>query len=313
MGRRSFTLRKKTVCQVIQLNHEAAKRSYDLHAFFPATTYLETAVSLLDPFSWENQYELSLELHTFLAQMYLASGQLRRIPRVVRQVKNRSRCFRDRLSVEIVAINCCKMNGEIEEHIQRSIVVLKILGLKLNLRYFRWQTDNKVKELKENIDSMPDSDLYRKSIIEGTGDRTALIIGERLVHTLLHNGCGKLDHTKKYTNLAMVVVCEMVEAFAMEKIQPDFSPVCLAYAACLFSQKSLDSWARLSMKLNCKNSETESDMALSIRLTELALRLPNSQSDPHMIASVGLIRHWRYPLTSCIKIALAGYNYGMKR
>ncbi len=313
-GKDAFNLREGTRYQLVRLNHEAAKRSYVLHAFFPAATYLQTAVGLLGKSDWEDRYDLTLELHTFMAQMYLASGQLGLIPAIVALVQKNARSFQDRLPVEIVALTRLKMEGRLEDHIRKCVALLNLLGVRLRTRgYFRREVETRKRKLKETFYSMTNNDIRRKAEASGNQAEAVFMIEQELLGSLLNSPLDQKEPGKAHPNLAIVTACHMVTAFVQEEGRPDNSPLSLALAAALFcTESSEDAMVRkLCTAVTC--SRDEGDTALSVRLAEEALTLPNSETDPQMVATVVLIRHWRYPLANCTEIMLRGYNAGMKR
>ena len=163
------------------------------------------------------------------------------------------------------------------------------------------------------LQSVSDEEIRRISIeTNETKDVTEIFVAQGLVHSLLQIQAG--ERKLQYHNLAEVVTCKMVEEFLKGQSDPDFSPMILALAACLFCNTQPDkigSTRRLLARL--LGLTEKSDLALSIRLAELTLQLPDTENNIQMIGVVGLIRHWRRPLTNCTEVLLKGYNLGMKR
>lgn len=300
---------------MIRLNYESAKRSYAIQAYFPAASYLESAIRLLKDSDWTDDYDLTLELHTALVQMYLASGKLHYIPRIVRRVKLKAKEFDDRLPVEIIDLYWCKMVGRLDANVSQSVALLNRLGVKLRLRYFHFQSEGMKRQIQETLHSIPDELIKRKcsTISRETRDGTILLIERQLVRTLMYAAGFTERPERRYRNLVSVVCCKMIEAVLNERSQPDMSVVALCIAASMFSNesKATENFARVCRFLTC--SQEKSDLDLSIRLLDLALSLPIDEENPQIIAGIGLIKHWRAPLTQCTEMNLKGYEIGMKR
>jgi hypothetical protein len=313
-GRHAFKSRKETLRQLARLNHEAAKRSYDLHAYFPAASHLETAVTLIGTQAWIDNYDLSLQLHTSLAQMYLASGQVNKIPNLVRIVGECAKSFHDRLPVDLVELARCKMQGDLDLHIQKSISLLNLLGVRLSGDYFWYQAERKKKRVKDALATLSDEQTIEKMNFSG-GDELSTIehIEQGLIHTLVFLVEDKSCLEQEYRNLETVVACKMVADFLNEQKSRRSSVICLTLAACLFCESDYDKKA-LRRMLKCMTcSRDQADIALSIRLAELALKLPRTENEHQTMAIVSLVRHWRYPLPNCAEVMLKSYNLGMQR
>jgi hypothetical protein len=308
-------LRQETTEQVIRLNYEAAKRSYAIRAFFPASSYLECAVRLIKISDWMDNYEITLELHIALAQMYLASGQLHKVPGIVKRVKLRAKDIDDKLPIEIIELYWCKMVGQLDENVTKSVILLNRLDFRLKQNYYKFQSERKKKRIKQAFDSMSNEEIKRKCnlVSNVTEDATILLISQQLVHTLMYAPGHKERPEREYPNLANVASCKMIEVLLNDRSNPDSNVVSLALAASMFSNENSPEsfFTRMYRSITC--SHEKSDMDLSIRLMELALSLPSDDTNPQVVAAIGLIRHWRAPLTHCTEMDLKGYDIGMKR
>jgi hypothetical protein len=261
-----------------------------------------------------DDYELCIDLYTFLAQMYLASGQLTEIPGIVGIIRIYSKSSKDRIPADVVDLARIRMQGKLELHIDESISLLRRLGVRLRRRgYFWFQAQDKKRRIKSTLNSMSNEEIQSISLErKAAQDMTAMLVEHDLIHTLLYVQGGEMK--PMYTNLAVVVASKMVEAFLKGQSSPDFYPVCLTLAACLFcNTQTIDKHVFLQWVAKLLGMAEESDLALSIRLAELAQALPGVDHNVQMIGVVGLIRHWRRPLTNCTEILLKGYNIGMKR
>jgi hypothetical protein len=313
-GRHAYKTSEFTLGQLVRLNQEAARRSYNLHAYFPAATYLETAMSLMGRQAWIDDYELSLQLHTSLAQMYLASGQVNKIPYIVRVVGERAKSFQDRLPVDLVDLTRCKMLGELDLHVQKSISLLNLLGVSLRGDYFWFQTERMKKRVKEALASLSDEQILEKAAsLPDEAFSTIEHIEQGLIHTLVFSVKYKSYLKEEYRNLETAAACKMVEGFFKERKSRENSAVCLTLAACLFCESDYDTKALRRMLKWVTCSKDQADLALSIRLAELALKLPRTENEIRTMTVVSLARHWRYPLPNCAEVMLKSYNIGMQR
>jgi predicted ATPase len=313
-GRSAYKPRKATFYQLARLNHEAAKRSFELHAYFPAASYLQTAINLMGRCAWNDNYHLCLELHTFLAQMYLASGQLNRIPKIVRVVGEHVESFQDRLPVDLVELARCKMLGDIDMHIQKSISLLNLLGVSLSGDYFWFQTERKKRRVKGTLISLSDEEIQARTQASGSTDSTTIEqIEQELIHTLVFSVESKVYLEKEYPNLETAVAIKMIESFLNEQNGPNSGALCLTLAACLFCETDNDQKFFRKLLKWLSFSKDQADLAFSIRLAELALKVPSTENELQTMAVIALVRHWRYPLPNCAELMLKSYNVGMQR
>jgi hypothetical protein len=246
--------------------------------------------------------------------MYLASGKFDHIPAIVRTVNIFAKSSKDRIPVDMVDLTRIRMQGELKEHINKSIALLRRLGVPIRRRgYFWFQAEDKKRKIKVALKSLTDEEILRISIeANDTKDITEMFVAQGLIHSLLQTQAEEDEPT--HSNLTVVVACKMVENFLKGQSNHDFSVICLTLAACLFCNTQPDEisgFRRLIAKL--LGLTEQSDLALSIRLAELALQLPGTDNNIQMIGVVGFIRHWRRPLTNCTEALLKGYNLGMKR
>ena len=312
LGQDAFILSQNTRRQIIRLNYEAAKRSYAIQAYFPAVSYLECAVRLLDNRDWDDDYQLTLDLHTALAQMYLASGKLQPIPRIVNRVRLKAKDSEDKLPIEIIDLYWCKMVGRLDQNVNESVHLINGLGVHLRSYYFNYQSERKKKRLQKLLHSMTDEEIRKKcenSSSYETGDATLEMIGQQLVYTLMYSAGFEERPEIRYRNLASVVCCKLVDALLDERSQADSNALTLTLAAATFSNDHVpkNCFARMGRR------HTVVDLDLSIRLMDLALSLPVDEQDPRIIGAFGLIKHWRVPLTQCTEWNLKGYDIGMRR
>ena len=304
-------MRQETRRQIIRLNHEAAKRSYAIQAYFPAVSYLECSVRLLNNSDWDDDYELTLDLHTALAQMYLASGKLQPIPRVVNRVQLKAKDPEDKLPIELIELYWCKMVGRLDENVNKSVDLINSFGVHLRSYYFNYQSERKKKKLQKLLHSMTDEEIRKKcenSSSYETGDATVEMIGQQLVYTLMYSAGFEERPELRYRNLASVVCCKLMKALLQERTKTDSCAVALTLAAAMFSNDNTPKHCFARMR-----RRSTYDLDLSIRLMDLALSLPVDEEEPRIIGAFGLIKHWRVPLTKCTEWNLKGYDIGMRR
>jgi hypothetical protein len=84
-----------------------------------------TAIELVGAASslgWAEHYELMLELHTFLCEMYLSSGQLDKILRVsTTALKNKSNNVKEMLQIQLVLLTRLSMLSKMTELVDKSM------------------------------------------------------------------------------------------------------------------------------------------------------------------------------------------------
>ena len=109
----------------------AGVRAFQFSNFQASYRYLEQGISLLDVKAWNNDYELSMELHNCAAEVANALGRFQDVHRLVDQVLSHSRCNEYSLRAKATKVHALGRSNKPNEAIELAIAVLASLGERL--------------------------------------------------------------------------------------------------------------------------------------------------------------------------------------
>ncbi|MEG4508551.1 AAA family ATPase, partial [Microcoleus sp. F6_B4] len=115
--------------QLARLNLVAGKKAKAATAYAAALEYFNVGKELLTANSWENQYELTLALHTEAAEAAYLSGDFDRMERLASVVESCAKTLLDKVNVYEVQIEAYMAQNKLQEALNTGLPVLKLLGV----------------------------------------------------------------------------------------------------------------------------------------------------------------------------------------
>ncbi|MEG4943919.1 AAA family ATPase [Microcoleus sp. F4-D5] len=115
--------------QLARLNLVAGKKAKAATAYAAAVEYFNIGRKLLTANSWENQYELTLGLHTEAAEAAYLSGDFERMEELASVVENGAKTLLDKVKVYEVQMQACMAQNKLQEALNTGLQVLKLLGV----------------------------------------------------------------------------------------------------------------------------------------------------------------------------------------
>ena len=117
--------------KLIELNLQAGKKAKASTAYEPALKYLESGMNLLIPDSWENFYQLTLDLYLETLEVLYLNGRLDQSKNLDSVVISKSRNILDKVKVYELKINFYRSQFELDLAIDSGLEILKLLGITL--------------------------------------------------------------------------------------------------------------------------------------------------------------------------------------
>ncbi|NET27544.1 AAA family ATPase [Okeania sp. SIO1I7] len=117
--------------ELAKLNLQAGKKAKASTAYEPALKYLELGLELLKINSWENNYQLTLELHLETLEALYLNGKLELAQNIDTIVIEKSNKVLDKVKVYELKINYHRSQLQLELAIDSGLEILKLLGLTL--------------------------------------------------------------------------------------------------------------------------------------------------------------------------------------
>ena len=115
--------------QLARLNLVAGKKAKAATAYAAAVEYFNVGKKLLTANSWENQYELTLGLHTEAAEAAYLCGDFDRMEELASVVESCAKMLLDKVKVYEVQIEACMAQNKLQEALNTGLQVLKLLGV----------------------------------------------------------------------------------------------------------------------------------------------------------------------------------------
>lgn len=116
---------------VAKLFYQAGQMAALASAFVTASAYLSLGIELLGAQHWTNQYELSLCLYNFLAEVEYYNGNLPRVDELIEVVLKEARSFEDTLQAQFTRIYSLGSRANMSAALEESLNVLQQLGERL--------------------------------------------------------------------------------------------------------------------------------------------------------------------------------------
>jgi predicted ATPase/signal transduction histidine kinase len=115
--------------QLARLNLVAGKKAKAATAYSAAVEYFNVGKKLLTANSWENQYELTLGLHTEAAEAAYLCGDFDRMEELASVVESCAKMLLDKVKVYEVQIEAFMAQNKLQEALNTGLQVLKLLGV----------------------------------------------------------------------------------------------------------------------------------------------------------------------------------------
>ncbi|MBD1884587.1 ATP-binding sensor histidine kinase [Microcoleus vaginatus] len=115
--------------KLARLNLVAGKKAKAATAYAAAVEYFKVGRELLTVNSWENQYELTLALHTEAAEAAYLSGDFDQMERLASVVEDCAKSLLEKVKVYEVQIQAYMAQNKLQEALNTGLPVLKQLGV----------------------------------------------------------------------------------------------------------------------------------------------------------------------------------------
>lgn len=199
-----------------QVNLDAAKLSKKKAAFAPAVQFICTGISFLEEQNkWVEQYDLCRSLHSLLAEIEFAKGNIPRSKELVAETLSHARSLQDKLPVLYTMIDCLGTEGSIREAMDLGFSTLRELGerfpKKAGLLQIAWEllktkrllrrmTDQKLLDLPMMTDELNLARLQLATLISTYApflgeEKQVLVLYLRMIQVCIRGGNSYLSPT----------------------------------------------------------------------------------------------------------------------
>ena len=145
----------------------AGVRAVQLSNFQSSYKYLRSGISLLDETSWDDEYDLTINLYNAAAEVANSLGMFSDVHALIDKSLIRSKTYEDSHRAQATRVHALGRNGKLEEAVNVTVKILDKLGEKistnqscfytwLELSYLRWRIRGLTNEMILRIPVMSD-------------------------------------------------------------------------------------------------------------------------------------------------------------
>ncbi|MBU7585639.1 MAG: AAA family ATPase [Nostoc sp. TH1S01] len=120
------------IYELAKLNLIAGKKAKAAAAYDSAMRYLKIALSLLTNSSWQQQYELTLNVHQEAAEVAFLGGDFEQMELLAEVVLQQAKTQLEKVKIYELGIKSCEVQRKLMLAVQLGLQVLEMLGVKLN-------------------------------------------------------------------------------------------------------------------------------------------------------------------------------------
>jgi predicted ATPase/signal transduction histidine kinase/tRNA A-37 threonylcarbamoyl transferase component Bud32 len=145
--------------QLAQLNLIVGKKAKAATAYTAAVEYSLIGLELLSKNSWQNQYQLTLELHQLLAESAYLSGNFEQMEQLTEIILQNAQTLLDKVSVYEIQITACIVQSKQIEAIQIARTILQQLDIQFPAQPTPIDIQQGLQEVIENLHGKAIADL----------------------------------------------------------------------------------------------------------------------------------------------------------
>jgi hypothetical protein len=282
---------------LVQLNLEAGKEAKRRSAFLAAAEYVEFALQLLHDEvrgeevndAWKEEYDLTLELTSFAAEMYLCAGRLDQSRSMAELVLENAKRIDDKIRVFIIMIQLAGAKGDLKGGSDTGIAFLKDLGYQLPKRPNSFHVLSEIYATKRALRHLSDADILGLPVAEDIRSITS------------------------------IKLLSMVTAYALLSKQgkSPYAPICACLVVQLSIKNGLSAESAAGFALFGVVVSMATNMKVAQRYANVSLKLLELYPDiaVHAVVSAcvfSMIRPWDYPLQHSVEAFRKGNELGIQ-
>ncbi|MFQ4144871.1 AAA family ATPase [Chlorogloeopsis sp. ULAP02] len=275
--------------ELAKLNLQAGKKAKASTAYESALKYLQSGLELLAMSSWENRYQLTLELHLETLEILYLNGKLDLATDLASVVLIKAKNLLDKVKVYELRIQFYRSQFQLELAIDSGLEILKLLGLTL--------------PKKPSISNIFDKHLQIK-----------LLLKKKQIEDLAN-----LPTIKDFNQLAAIKILSTLisPAYSTDRNLYYLIIISLLYIHIKYGNSDLASLAYVFY--GSYLCETVEDIDLGYQFGQLSLKILD-KFNAHPLRTIvlhmfhGFIKHWRddanRELKSLVEAIQTGLEYG---
>lgn len=283
--------------KLAQLNLKAGIIAKKSSAYNSAYLYFNEGIKLLSNSSWQDFYDLTLQLHSEITEAaYLISDYIM-MDKFAEIVMQNATSLTDKISIYKIKIDAYQAQLNLKEALNTGISVLKLMGIDINIEPTQADVEKAFRGAWEAISGLKVEDLLNLPQMEDQAKIGAMQI---LLSTISAT-------YKAAPMLTPIIVCKMVEMLIQYGNVPFAPAVYSFYSFILCASTS-------NVELG---DELEKYVDLGYKLGRVSIKLvenENMKTLKTMVMQVDnvVVKHWKEHLKSTFKPFIEGYWNGVE-
>ena len=197
--------------KLAELNLEAARLAKKAVAYEMAFLYLEIALELLPDNSWQEYYQLSLELYSELAEGAYLVAKYQKMEEFIRMVLENAKTIVDKIKAYLVKIESSQAQLKLHDALDTCLSVLKLTGVEIPSNPTQADVEQAFANVRTAMADMKVEDLEDLPVMKDPIKLGAMQVLLRSISVTYHTE----------PLLSPIVACKMME-LSLEYGQPSF-------------------------------------------------------------------------------------------
>ncbi|MFB2968322.1 AAA family ATPase [Aerosakkonema sp. BLCC-F183] len=164
LGRELLTDRAERQA-LAQGNLDAAQKAKSATAYVAARNFVQTGLSLLTSHSWQDRYDLSLQLHVLAAEVAYLVGDFEDMERQSQLVLDAAKTVLDKVEIYAIQINARSAQNQMAEAISVGSNALAQLGIEFSPEANQATTEKTLQDLALQLENLVIEDLVQLPIM----------------------------------------------------------------------------------------------------------------------------------------------------
>ena len=275
-----------------RLNLESSRQAAALAAFVPAIKYVETADSCLDDYCWEEDYDLTLEIRSWLCEMSLVANKSDQLQSAAADIIANGQNDIDKVTAYVTAIEDYVNKGQEEKYLPLAKEILAKVGEPLPYEYNKKEIKEKQVKLDELLSTKQIQDILEMDLMTDEKKSAAVKILSRIGTPVIRTLSGDHQPMKDF------IMLRMVELTMEYGISPESALAFSTYGVYLVMSHTPE---------NIDKAQRYASLSYSL------LELPDmNKSRARVWVNNILITQWRKSLSSLTDSLLKAYMFAFK-
>ncbi|GFZ31396.1 serine/threonine protein kinase [Clostridium zeae] len=272
---------------LISLNFEAGMIAKEASAYTAAFVHFKTGIEMLCSNSWEENYELTLQLHVEITEMCYLNSNYIELEKYAEIVLNNSKLLSDKVRIYNIKIQAYQAQLKYQEALETGLFVLKLIGIEIPTRPDQIDVEKAFSTIKNLMSGIEPEDLLN---LPTMSDPIKLSAMEIMLNTTPAT-------YKTAPMLTPILSCKMVE-LSLKYGNSPLSPGAYTFYGLSLCTKHND------IELGCRIGNVSIELVGRSNLNQYKAIVLDMNSYS--------IKHWKDHLRLTLNQFIEGFNVGVE-